>query len=113
MQLHLWLCDCRLTVTKLKCGGTNFQKFLTDYNICLGRSFVCLILFIAKKLELVDNFGFFGGKLHVFNRKFLEHSFLTYPLLENLLNLFIRVDPFLGCHINHAITKALRLLKTS
>jgi hypothetical protein len=23
-----------------------------------------------------------------------------------LLNLFIRAEPFLGCHINHAITKA-------
>jgi hypothetical protein len=28
------------------------------------------------------------------------------PLPEILLNLFIRANAFLGCHINHAITEA-------
>jgi hypothetical protein len=71
---------------------------------------MCLILLPAKKIELVDNFGFFGGKITCFS---VKHTFSTYSLLEIVLNLFIRANPFLGCHINHAITKALKLLETS
>jgi hypothetical protein len=31
-----------------------------------GIVFMYLILLIVEKIELVDNFGFFGGKLYVF-----------------------------------------------
>jgi hypothetical protein len=37
---------------------------------------------------------------------FKKHFFLMCPLPVILLNLFIRANTFLGCHINHAITKA-------
>jgi len=36
----------------------------------------------------------------------VKQSFLTWSLPQNLLKLFISRISFLGCHINHAITKA-------
>jgi hypothetical protein len=37
---------------------------------------------------------------------FGKTSFLTCPLYQNLLKLFISRTRLLSCHINHAITKA-------
>ncbi len=42
-----------------------------------------------------------------------KQPFSMCHLPEIVLNVFIRHAQFLGCHINHAITKALKLLETS
>jgi len=64
---------------------------------------------IAKLIKIQEKQAFSG-----FNQSSLKQSgFKMYSLPEILLNLFIRQNTFLGCHINHAITKAPKLLETS